>query len=144
MQWFLAVVLVAILGVAAMAAAGRMGELSRDPVRDTYRQDLPSERPLSAADLQGLRFGITLRGYAMGQVDDLLDRLTAEIAERDATIERLSSSPSPVQTSPEPDPLRSAHVAGTRAATDGAETEWGAGREDPAEAAPPLYRNEES
>ncbi|HEX8488812.1 MAG TPA: DivIVA domain-containing protein [Propionibacteriaceae bacterium] len=94
MEWFIAVVVVAILGVAAVAAAGGMGEMTRDPVRDTFRQDLPSDRALGAADLQALRFGITLRGYSMAQVDDLLDRLTTEIAERDATIAQLSAAAS--------------------------------------------------
>lgn len=78
--------------------------MSRDPVRDTYRQDLPDDRPLCAADIQHLRFGIALRGYAMSQVDDLLDRLTQEIAERDATISGLtaevSSEPGQVETEP--------------------------------------------
>jgi DivIVA domain-containing protein len=89
MEWFIAVFAIVLLGVAAMAAAGGMGEMSREPVRDVYRQKLP-DRPLSAADLQGLKFGVTLRGYAMGQVDDLLDRLAAEIAQRDAQIAELS------------------------------------------------------
>jgi len=91
MEWFIAVVVVAILGVAAVAAAGGMGEMAKDPVRDTYRQDLPTDRPLTAADIQALRFGITVRGYSMGQVDDVLDRLTREIADRDATIRQLTS-----------------------------------------------------
>ena len=91
MEWFIAVVAVAALGVAAMAAAGGMGEMSRNPVHDTYRQDLP-DRPLGPEDISRLRFGITLRGYAMGQVDDLLDRLAREIAERDATIAALATS----------------------------------------------------
>jgi DivIVA domain-containing protein len=91
MEWFIAVVVVAILGVAAVAAAGGMGEMAKDPVRDTYRQNLPTDRPLGAGDLQALRFGITLRGYSMAQVDDLLDRLTSEISQRDATIAQLSS-----------------------------------------------------
>lgn len=90
MEWFIAVVVVAILGVAAMAAAGGMGEMAKDPVRDTYRQDLPPDRALSAADLQGLSFGVGLRGYVMEQVDEVLDRLTREIAERDAVIRRLT------------------------------------------------------
>jgi DivIVA domain-containing protein len=90
MEWFIAVVVVAILGVAAMAAAGGMGEMAKDPVRDTFRQDLPADRALNAADIQALRFGVTLRGYSMSQVDDLLDRLTREIADRDATISELS------------------------------------------------------
>lgn len=96
MEWFIAAVAVAALGVAAVAAAGGMGEMSRDPVRDTYRQDLP-DRPLGPADLAGLRFGVALRGYAMDQVDDLLDRLGREIAERDAAISALrgGSLPAP-------------------------------------------------
>jgi len=95
MEWFIAVVVVAILGVAAMAAAGGMGEMAKDPVRDTYRQDLPLDRPLNAADIQTLRFGVTLRGYAMSQVDDILDRLTREIADRDATIRELTGEVAP-------------------------------------------------
>ena len=93
MEWFIAVVVVAVLGVAAVAAAGGMGEMAKDPVRDTYRQNLPIDRALGAGDLQALRFGVTFRGYSMAQVDDLLDRLTTEIAERDATIAQLSAAP---------------------------------------------------
>jgi DivIVA domain-containing protein len=89
MEWFIAAVVIAALGVAAVAAAGGMGEMSRDPVRDVYRQDLPMDRPLVAADINQLRFGVTLRGYAMGQVDDVLDRLGREIAERDLQIAEL-------------------------------------------------------
>jgi DivIVA domain-containing protein len=58
-------------------------------VRDVYRQDLPGDRPLDAADIQRLRFGTALRGYAMGQVDDVLDRLAREISQRDALIKDL-------------------------------------------------------
>jgi DivIVA domain-containing protein len=90
MEWLIAVVAVAALGVAAMAAAGGMGQMSRDPVYDTYRQDLPSGGALTAEELKSVRFGVTLRGYAMAQVDDLLDRLAVEIAERDALIAELA------------------------------------------------------
>jgi DivIVA domain-containing protein len=61
-------------------------------VHDTYRQDLP-ETPLGPDDISRLRFGITFRGYAMGQVDDVLDRLAREIAERDAMIASLTAGP---------------------------------------------------
>src|SRR6186997_1991799 len=90
MEWFIAVIAVAALGVAAMAAAGGMGQMSREPVYDTYRQDLP-DRPLASEDIRRLRFGVTLRGYAMGQVDDVLARLAAEIAARDARIAELTA-----------------------------------------------------
>ena len=90
MEWFIAVIAVAALGVAAMAAAGGMGQMSREPVYDTYRQDLP-DRPLASEDIRRLRFGVTLRGYAMSQVDDVLARLAAEIAARDARIAELTA-----------------------------------------------------
>jgi DivIVA domain-containing protein len=90
MEWFIAVIAVAALGVAAMAAAGGMGHMSKDPVHDTYRQDLP-DRPLNSEDIRSLRFGVTLRGYAMAQVDDVLERLAREIAEKDATIATLTA-----------------------------------------------------
>ncbi len=89
MEWFIAVVIVAALGVAAVAAAGGLGGMAKEPVRDVYRQDLPDDRRLAAADINGLRFGTALRGYAMDQVDDILDRLSREIAERDDLIARL-------------------------------------------------------
>ena len=95
MEWFIAVIAVAALGVAAIAAAGGMGEMSKNPVHDTYRQDLP-EAALTPADIGQLKFGIALRGYAMSQVDDVLDRLAREIAERDARIDELTSVSRPV------------------------------------------------
>ena len=107
MEWFIAVVAVAALGVAAMVAAGGMGQMSKDPVHDTYRQDLP-EGPLGSEDIRRLRFGVTLRGYAMAQVDDVLERLAREIAERDATIAALTAGdgqptiPTARRVAPEP------------------------------------------
>jgi DivIVA domain-containing protein len=89
MEWFVAVVAIAALGVAAMAAAGGVGEMSPEPVYDVYRQQLPDE-PLRADDIREARFGVTVRGYAMDQVDDLLERLAREVAERDALIVELS------------------------------------------------------
>lgn len=100
MEWFIAAVAVAALGVAAMAAAGGMGEMSSEPVYDVYRQDLP-DSPLTADDLERVRFGVALRGYAMGQVDDLLERLGREIAERDARIAALTG-PDTSADRPEP------------------------------------------
>ncbi len=93
MEWFIAVVVVAALGVAAVAAAGRLGQMNAEPIRDVYRQDLPEDRPLTAADLEAVQFAVTFRGYAMAQVDDLLERLGREIAERDRIIAELRRPP---------------------------------------------------
>ena len=41
MEWIIAVVAVAALGVAAVAAAGGVGEMRGDPVEDVYRQERP-------------------------------------------------------------------------------------------------------
>ena len=90
-EWFIAAIAVAALGVAATAAAGGMGQMSSQPVHDTYRQDLP-DLPLTAEDIRELRFGVTLRGYSMAQVDDVLERLGREIAERDAEIAALRAA----------------------------------------------------
>jgi DivIVA domain-containing protein len=103
MEWFIAVVIVAALGAAAVAAAGGLGGMAKEPVRDVYRQDLPTDRPLSAADISALRFGTALRGYAMGQVDDVLDRLAREIAERDALIAELRAADRSARANQEPD-----------------------------------------
>jgi DivIVA domain-containing protein len=105
MEWFIAVVAVAALGVAAMAAAGGVGEMSSEPVYDTYRQQLPPG-PLRADDIRQARFGLALRGYAMAQVDDLLERLAGEVAERDARIAELSRPDRDVGPRPQPGEAR--------------------------------------
>lgn len=105
MEWFIAVVIVAALGVAAVAAAGGLGGMAKEPRKDVYRQDLPVERPLGAEDINKLRFGTALRGYAMDQVDDILDRLSREIAERDAVIAGLRSADAPETQPVEGEPV---------------------------------------
>ncbi len=91
MEWGIAISAIVVLGAAAAIAAGSLGQMSREPVRDTYRQDLP-DHPLTARDVQQVRFGVQLRGYAMDQVDDVLARLSHEIAERDARIAALAEA----------------------------------------------------
>jgi DivIVA domain-containing protein len=90
-EWFIAVVIVAALGVAAVVAAGRLGQMNAEPIRDVYRQDLPADRMLLADDLEHVQFALTFRGYAMAQVDDLLERLGREIGERDARLRELTA-----------------------------------------------------
>ncbi|MDO5501365.1 MAG: DivIVA domain-containing protein, partial [Propionibacteriaceae bacterium] len=81
-------VAVLILGIAAVAATGRFGGIPEHVEPDVYRDSLPPT-PLTGTDLAGVRFGITPRGYAVDQVDDLLDRLAHEIHVRDLELDRL-------------------------------------------------------
>ena len=88
MEWFIAAVAVVALGVAAVVAAGGGGSMAKDPVRDTYADTLPEGR-LDGPAVRQLRFGVALRGYAMDQVDTVLDRLAADLETRDARIAQL-------------------------------------------------------
>ncbi len=77
MEWLLAALAVLVLGVAAYMATGRLGELP-DLVDDRVAPELP-DRALTADDLTQVDFAVVPRGYSMDQVDDLLDRLAAEM-----------------------------------------------------------------
>ena len=50
-----------------------------------------------------MQFAVTFRGYAMAQVDDLLERLGREIAYRDHLIEELSRPVQPIEPPPAPE-----------------------------------------
>jgi DivIVA domain-containing protein len=100
--------LAAILVIAAgtMLAVGRLGELPEvEPDRAPLA--LPDGRPLAREDVDGVRFAVGMRGYRMDEVDDVLDRLAAEVDQRDATIAELESRlagrgvPRPEPTDPE-------------------------------------------
>lgn len=53
---------------------------------------LPATRPVGRADIDALRLPVAVRGYRMMDVDEALDRLGAELAERDARIAELESA----------------------------------------------------
>ncbi|WP_051208474.1 DivIVA domain-containing protein [Propionicicella superfundia] len=77
MQWALALLAVAILGVAAIAASGRFEGLP--PVVDDTPAPYIPEGELTAATLREVRFTVETRGYAMQQVDALLAQLAAQM-----------------------------------------------------------------
>lgn len=78
MQWFLWTLAVVILGVAAVAASGRLGGLP-EVVNDTPRPWIPAG-DLDAEVLRNVRFAVVTRGYSMEQVDALLDRLADQLS----------------------------------------------------------------
>lgn len=77
MEWVLWMIAVAILGMAAVVASGRLGEMPAT-VTDTPRPHLPSGR-ITGEGLRGLRFAVVVRGYSMQQVDELLDRVASQL-----------------------------------------------------------------
>jgi DivIVA domain-containing protein len=81
---------IAVVAVVALLAVGRLGELP-DADADRAPLALPADRPMDRADVDGVRFAVGLRGYRMDEVDDVLDRLAAEVDKRDARISELES-----------------------------------------------------
>lgn len=81
---------IVVLGAAVAIAAGRLGDFGEvDHDRQVAR--LP-EGAITPADVDGLRFGLGLRGYRMDQVDDVLDRLSAELRAKDQRLAQLEAS----------------------------------------------------
>ncbi len=77
MIWFLSVVIVCVMGVVAVVAAGR-GDRMREVHRDRPDTMLPTG-PLTADDLRSLRLNTAFRGYDVAEVDALLDRLIEQL-----------------------------------------------------------------
>ncbi len=77
MEWLLWTLAVVVLGIAAVAASGRLGELPAT-VTDTPTPHLP-EGAITGDELRAARFTVVTRGYSMQQVDELLDRLARQL-----------------------------------------------------------------
>lgn len=72
------------LGVAYVLMRGRVS-VHMPPRTSSMGGGLPTG-PLTADDIGSVRFDVVLRGYRMDQVDDVLARLQAELADRDSQI----------------------------------------------------------
>ena len=79
MEWLLWSCAVLVLGLAAVAGSGRLGEMP-PPVRDAAVPELP-DGALRGHDLRRVQFAVVTRGYSMAQVDELLDRLADQLEE---------------------------------------------------------------
>ncbi|MGC5562884.1 DivIVA domain-containing protein [Streptomyces sp. FR-108] len=90
---FLVVALVVVVGAVTLSVVGGGdgGALPEAPP-ERLRDPLPPNRPVHRGDVEALRFPLTLRGYRMVDVDDALNRLGAELAERDARIADLEAA----------------------------------------------------
>ncbi|GHC48273.1 DivIVA domain-containing protein [Streptomyces flavofungini] len=90
---FLVIALVVVVGAVTMAVLGG-GESAALPeaAPERFTDPLPPDRPLRRADVEAVRFPMTVRGYRMVDVDEALDRIGAELAERDARIAELETA----------------------------------------------------
>lgn len=90
MFWLIVAAMAVVVGGAALVALGGGGVLP-EAVHDRIAARLPQERPLKREDVDGIRLPMALRGYRMDEVDDVLDRLGAELSYRDARIAELEA-----------------------------------------------------
>jgi len=93
---------IVVITVIALLAVGKLGELP-DTSSDRPPLALPDDRVLTNTDVDSVRFNVGARGYRMDEVDVVLDRLSAEVQERDARIADLEaqvSASSPTALAP--------------------------------------------
>ena len=77
MEWFIALLAVIVLGLTAVAASGGLGQLG--PIRVDRRPFALPKSQLTASDVSKLRFHVVPRGYAMDEVDQVLERLQSQL-----------------------------------------------------------------
>ena len=86
----------ALLGVLVVLFAAAVLATREGPVMADAPQDLPDlglpPGPLQARDVEAVRFSMAPRGYRMSEVDEVLDRLAAELAERDRRLALLEGA----------------------------------------------------
>ncbi|GAB3485728.1 DivIVA domain-containing protein [Flexivirga sp.] len=93
---FLIALLVVVIGLVVFAVLGHFGAQLEDPTGTSPFESLP-RGVVTAEDIDQVRFDQTLRGYRMGQVDEVLDRLRAELQARDDEIAMLRGTARPVR-----------------------------------------------
>ncbi|MFB0631702.1 DivIVA domain-containing protein [Streptomyces sp. AB3(2024)] len=103
--WFLLIALVVVVAAVTLAVVGGGAEaVLPDAEPDRVADALPESRPVVRADIDALRLPVAPRGYRMAEVDDVLDRLGAELAERDARIAELTAAAAPHGPAGAPEP----------------------------------------
>ncbi|MFD0804249.1 hypothetical protein ACFQZU_23435, partial [Streptomonospora algeriensis] len=102
----IALAAVAVLAGVAFVVMGKGGELARFEA-DHPPLDLPSDRPLSGSDVSRVLLPLSLWGYHVRAVDDVLRRVVGALSERDARIadleRRLAEAEGPVPPPSDPD-----------------------------------------
>ncbi|MEV8348403.1 DivIVA domain-containing protein [Streptomyces niveus] len=90
---FLLIAMVVVVTAVTLAVVGGGDhEVLPEAAREQLVDPLPATRPVGRADIEALRLPVAPRGYRMADVDEVLARLGAELAERDARIAELEST----------------------------------------------------
>lgn len=84
---------VIVLAVIAQLALGKWNDTSSDAdIPDSVKMPLSEDAvPVSADQIDKLRFSLAFRGYRIDQVDEVLDQLSATVSLQSAEIERLKA-----------------------------------------------------
>lgn len=85
MTLLLTLLVLAVVAAVAGVATGRITGGLDDLTSSLPARPLP-DGDIGPADLEQVRFSPALRGYRMGEVDVVVDRLVLELARRDETI----------------------------------------------------------
>ncbi|MFC8916432.1 DivIVA domain-containing protein [Streptomyces sp. NPDC057116] len=83
---------VVVAAVTLAVIGGGESEVLPEAAPEHTVDPLPLTRPVGRADVDALRLPLAPRGYRMAEVDDVLGRLGAELAERDARIAELEAA----------------------------------------------------
>ncbi|MEV0093594.1 hypothetical protein [Streptomyces sp. NPDC050738] len=107
--WFLLIAMVVVVAAVTLAVVGGSdggsdgdGAVLPEVAPERLVDPLPEHRPVDRADIEELRLPMVARGYRMADVDDVLSRLGAELAERDARIAELESALAGAHRTPAP------------------------------------------
>ncbi|MEV6549745.1 DivIVA domain-containing protein [Streptomyces sp. NPDC051597] len=92
MFWFLLIAMVVVVAAVTLAVVGGDDAVLPETGPERLSDPLPEDRPVERADIDALRLPVAARGYRMAEVDDVLSRLAAELAERDARIAGLQQA----------------------------------------------------
>ncbi len=102
MFFFLMIALVVVVAAVTLAVIGGGSEaVLPEAEPDRVADGLPESRPVVREDIDALRLPVAPRGYRMAEVDDVLERLAAELADRDARIALLTGTASPASAAPQ-------------------------------------------
>ncbi|CAN5425893.1 hypothetical protein BH23ACT6_BH23ACT6_22990 [soil metagenome] len=89
MALLILILTVLAVGVVCAVLVSRLGAPGvEDPV-STQSFSGWAGSPIGSQDVDSVRLDVAFRGYRMDQVDTVLERLSLELAQRDAEIERL-------------------------------------------------------